>query len=924
MSQRIFPLVAVVLISVTFTGVYAQQEGEKKVLAIEDYARWRSIGSTSISDNGSWMTFAYQTPNADDTLYVRSLVSDEVYMIPRGQQPLFSDDCRWVAYLVATSHDEAEKLREQRKPVPQQAELMDLATGEKITWENAASGGGGGRGFRRGRSAGAAPSNFGFPEGSSHFVLKKAKLDSDAEHNGTDLILRNLGEGYEELIGSVSMFRFNKPGTFMAYTVDAADRNGNGLYLIELSTGIRRPLDNDNLEYSQMTWNEEGTALAVLKGEKEEGNVQKDNTLVAFTQTGGRRQSRSVYDPTEAADFPDGYVISENGRLTWSEDLSTVFVGIREQEEEEEEEESDDPVANVDIWHWNDDRLQSVQMLQANSDRNFTYTSSINIKNGKFIRLADETMKNISLTRDGKWGVGSDAREYVSDWEENRADYYRVNTATGERTLMFTEQRRTLGLSPDSKYFLYWKDGNVSAYVLKSGRTVNLTQNAPVSFVDREYDHPGVRPPYGVAGWTEDGKGILLNHRYDIWLQPLDGSEATNLTGGAGTENEIRFRYIQLDREERSIDTSESMLLSAFGQWTKKAGFYNLNRGRLTELVYEDKVFGNPTKAKNADSVVYTVETFREFADYYVSGLNFAEPRRITQAIPWQTEYSWGYTELIEYTNNDGVRLQAVLAIPEGYEPGQKLPMLVDFYEKNSQNLNRYPRTISRDTPMFSKYISNGYLVLLPDVHFNTRTTHSDHLECVEAAINEVIELGYVDPDRIGLHGHSFSGQGSAYIATHSDIFAAICYGAGATNLVSDFNQLWKSSGSNQHRYDIYGQGRFGANIFDDLELYIEQSAVYHARNVTSPLLILHGIADGSVEWLQAVEFYNALRFNGKNVILCAYPGEGHHLSKPENQKDFQTRMEQFFDHYLKGEPAPDWMIKGVPFLKKSGSGNQR
>jgi dipeptidyl aminopeptidase/acylaminoacyl peptidase len=314
---------------------------------------------------------------------------------------------------------------------------------------------------------------------------------------------------------------------------------------------------------------------------------------------------------------------------------------------------------------------------------------------------------------------------------------------------------------------------------------------------------------------------------------------------------------------------------------------------------------------------MFTREMFRTFPDYYVSDLSFANPRRMTDAIPWQSEYKWGYTELIEYTNNDGVRLQGVLAIPDDYQEGQKLPMLVDFYEKNSQNLNRYPRTIFRDTPMFSKYVSNGYLVLLPDVHFRTRTTHSDHKECVEAAVKTVIELGYVDPERIGLHGHSFSGQGSAYIATHSDMFAAICYGAGATNLVSDFNQLWKSSGTNQHRYDTYGQGRFGANPFDDLDLYIQQSAVYHARQVTSPLLILHGIADGSVEWLQAIEFYNALRYKGKNVILCAYPGEGHHLSRLENKKDFQTRMEQFFDHYLKGESAPDWMINGVPYLKK-------
>jgi len=148
-------------------------------------------------------------------------------------------------------------------------------------------------------------------------------------------------------------------------------------------------------------------------------------------------------------------------------------------------------------------------------------------------------------------------------------------------------------------------------------------------------------------------------------------------------------------------------------------------------------------------------------------------------------------------------------------------------------------------------------------------------------------------------------------------MFAAIVSGAAATNLISDFNQLWKSSGTNQHRYDYYGQGRFGTNPYDDLELYLNESAVYHARTMDTPLLLLHGTDDGSVEWLQAVELYNALRFNGKNVILVSYPGQGHHATKLENKKDFQIRMEQFYDHYLKGKPAPDWMVKGVPFLKK-------
>ncbi|MEX2611152.1 MAG: prolyl oligopeptidase family serine peptidase, partial [Gemmatimonadota bacterium] len=156
-----------------------------------------------------------------------------------------------------------------------------------------------------------------------------------------------------------------------------------------------------------------------------------------------------------------------------------------------------------------------------------------------------------------------------------------------------------------------------------------------------------------------------------------------------------------------------------------------------------------------------------------------------------------------------------------------------------------------------------------------------------------------------------------AFISTRSKKFAAIVAGAAATNLVSDFNQLWKSAGTNQHRYDTYGQGRFATNPFDDLDLYMDQSATFNARTMDTPLLQLHGTDDGSVEWLQAVEFYNALRFNGKNVILLSYPGEGHGLGKYENQLDFQKRMRQFFDHYLKGAPAPTWMTDGRTFLEK-------
>ncbi len=873
----------------------AQESDAKRAMRIEDYARWRSIVSIALSDDGSWMTYGYRGHRGDDTLYVKHLEGDEEFLVPRGMEPQFSDDSRWVAYVIATPFEEAEKLRKDDKPVPQRAGLLYLATGDTMTWDDVTS--------------------FQFAKGSGYLAVKRAAADTKAEHKGTDLLLRDLSRGYDELLGNVSEFGFNKPGTMLAHTVDAGGKSGNGLYVSFLTTGVRRVLDSDTLVYSRLTWDEEGTALAVLKGIKPDSATERENRLIAFTNISAD-PDRWELDPSTVPGFPDSMVISERGSLSWSEDLSRVLFGIRRQEAEFEEDE-DEPVADVDIFHWSDDRLQTVQARRANSDRNFTYTSAFMLPSGEFVELTDSTMRSIDIARNGIWGIGRDDRAYVSDWREDQADYYRVNTATGERDLIVQGQKRTLGLSPDSKHWLYWKDGHVWDYMIDDDSSVNLTASAPVSFVNEQFDRPGTKPPYGVAGWTKDSNAVVLNHRYDLWLQPLDGSSASVLTAGYGDENRIEFRYVQLDPEERCIDLSQPMVLAAYGDVTKRYGYYVLEGGRLQQRIYGDMRVAQLQKAKHADRVLFTKESFVDFPNYHVSDMRMLRTRQITDANPWQSEYRWGYNILVEYENKEGVPLQGVLSIPDDYQPGQRLPMLVDFYEKRSSELYRYSRLVFRDTPMFAKYVSNGYLVLLPDVHFNTRTTHDDMLDCVEAATRKVIELGYADPERIGLHGHSFSGGGAAFIATRSNMFAAIVAGAAPINLAGEFNILFHGSGQNNHDYDIYGQGRYGTNPFDDFELYRAQSPITWVETMDTPLLYLHGTEDGSVEYNQGMEFYNALRFLGKPIIFASYPGEDHHLAKLENQKDFMTRMEQFYDHYLKGEPAPDWMVNGVRYLQK-------
>jgi dipeptidyl aminopeptidase/acylaminoacyl peptidase len=871
----------------------------RRALPIIDFARWKAISSPALSHDGEWAAWTYTQVRQDDELHVRYIDSGREHVVERASRPAFSDDGRWVAYSVAPPIAEIDKLEKDSKPVPRRAELMDLETGGKVGWDDVAS--------------------FEFAKGSTHLAVKKNRPEPKPKHEGADLILRDLAAGVDELIGSVSWHGFNEPGSLLAYATDADDMDGNGVYVVELRTRVRVPLDNARAKYARATWSRGGRALAVLRGLDADTLAHRANMLLAFTRVGERSIDRIEIAAT-AAGVPAGHVISENTALSWNEAGDRVFFGFRAQEPKVKEDEAEgwQKASDVNVFHWNDDRLQSVQEKQAENDHNRSEGAVLHTGSKRVVVLQDSTLRGITTGRDGRWAVAWDDREYVSDWEESRADYYRIDVNTGERTPIIQAQMQTYGMSPDGSRWLYWKDGHIWSYELASNRHVNLTTNAPVSFVNAEWDYLSTPPPYGVTGWTKDGRHVVLTHRYDLWLVPLDGGAPRNLTNGIGSEREIRFRYVQLDPEERFIDLSQPLLLSAYGQWTKQAGYYQLRGGRMRELVYTDNVYGSVRKATGADRLLFTRQSWTEFPDLQVARTDFTQPRRITNANPQQEEYAWGRRILFDYTNRDGVRLQGTLAIPDDYQPGQRLPMLVNFYEKYSQNLHLYPAPRFTSGPQFAGYVSAGYLVMQPDVHFRGGSSHSDMLECVEAAIAKVVELGYADPERVGLHGHSFSGGGASYIATRSNAFAAIVAGAAPINLVGEFNILFRGSGQNNHQYDIYGQGRYGSNPYDDFDMYWEQSPISGVRTMNTPLLYMHGDNDQIVEYNQGMEFYNALRFNRKPVIFLSYPGEGHSLSKLENNLDYQTRMAQFFGHYLKGEPPAKWITDGEPFIDKS------
>jgi dipeptidyl aminopeptidase/acylaminoacyl peptidase len=112
-------------------------------------------------------------------------------------------------------------------------------------------------------------------------------------------------------------------------------------------------------------------------------------------------------------------------------------------------------------------------------------------------------------------------------------------------------------------------------------------------------------------------------------------------------------------------------------------------------------------------------------------------------------------------------------------------------------------------------------------------------------------------------------------------------------------------------------QSRIGPPLTDAPEIYLENSPVFHVKNVQTPLLLLHNDQDDAVPWEQGIELFLALRRHGKPVWFFNYNQERHWLLRRADQKDYTLRMWQFFDHYLRGAPAPAWMSQGIPYLDR-------
>ena len=958
-------------VSLLATMALAQQAAPaaaKRPITHQDYDSWRSISAQQISRDGKFVAYAYVPQDGDGEIVVRNIATGVDWRAPRGYRPpvpppddpganvaefqaeqarllrpVFTADSRFLVFTIEPAKAEVNKAKKEKKKPEEMPKnslgIMDLSNGtvtrvERVKTFRVPEDGTGYFAYlmeaKPEEKPAGTPKPESTPSGETTAPVatpspspRAGSARGKKKEYGTELVLRNTATANERKFSDVLDFTISRDAKSLVFTVSSKKEESNGVYAVTTDSDSEPvALLSGKGKYQRLTWDENNTQLA-FTSDKEDADAKQPKFHV-YEWNRKDPQAAEVVS-VNSPGFRKEFVVSERANLSFSLDGSHLFLGTApppEPEKNPDEEIPADEKVLVDLWHWKDDYVQPIQRIRAEQDRNRSYRAVYDLNAKKFVQLADETMENISPSNDGSYAIGTDNRKYrtISDYDPGFTDYYLVNTADGSRKPLLTKQRSNVSLSPNAKYAIYFDGKDWYSYSVADGSTANLTRNISANFYDEENDTPSTPGSYGIAGWTKDDADVLIYDRYDIWQVSPNGSGAKNLTDGVGRKESTRLRYVRLDPRERWIDPDKPMLLSAENEETRDSGYYRdkVNSTALPQkLLMAAKDFNNPTKAKDADVMIMTASRFDQFPDIWVTNSSFRELKRVSNGDAQRAAFNWGTGELVSFKNTDGVPLKGLLLKPDNFDPKKKYPMIVYIYEKLSQGLHAFRNPAPGTSINPTYYVSNGYLVYMPDIVYTIGYPGPSALKCVLPGVQAVVDRGYVNEKAIGIQGHSWGGYQIAYMVTQTNRFRAAAPGALVANMTSAYSGIrWGTGLPRQFQYER-SQSRIGGSLWDYPLRFLDNSPIFRADRVETPLLMIHNDEDDAVPWYQGIEFFLALRRLGKEAYMFTYNGEKHGLRKRINQKDYTRRLQEFFDHFLKGALAPEWMEKGIPYLQR-------
>ncbi len=887
----------------------------KKILNHDAYDIWRNMEARLISNNGNFVAFTLKSNSiGNEELKLKQHDGTEIFNHDRSSNVKFTNNSNYLTFKISPDLFELRDLKRKKtneKDLPMDTLAIYLIAKKEVTK------------IPRVKSFKIPEKWDGYffytydPEIDTTKATTKEKKRS--KDNGYDLVIRRLSDGQEFTLPYVIDYSIAEEGAGLSLVTTGNDSTLQaGVYSFDFESSTFKHIFRSKGKFYQLAWDKYGNQLSFISDTDTTKALNRDYSLNFWAV--GSDSSKSITSNRNL----DNLNVNHEFKNYFSESGKRLFFQTKELPILQDTTLLEEEIVNVEVWNYKDSRLHTQQVIDKKEDVKRGYLSFYDVAEDKYTQLGSSQLSKIIVSDqgDGSTAIGINDQPYrqLISWEGfplNR-DLHSIDLETGESKILENKIRGNVSLSPKGKY-AYWYDYADSAwfaYSFSEEAIKQLTFNDEVPYYNEIHDTPSHPDPYGVMSWTENDNRILIYDQYDIWeINPVGRVSRKKITPD-GRDEGIIYRYVKLDNEERFIKNNQKLLLSGFNQSDKGEALYSLTYGKNQpkELISGDYDYDNIRKARDNKNLIYTKENFGTFPDILSTDLAFKSSKKISDINPQQSEYNWGTTELFYWTSLDGDEMEGMLIKPENFDPKKKYPLMVNFYEKSSNGLNRHKDpSPGRSTMNYSFYASRGYVIFNPNVNYREGYPGESAYNCVIPGVTALINEGFIDKDNIGVQGHSWGGYQIAYLITKTDMFKCAEAGAPVPNMISAYGGIrWWTGLSRMFQYE-HTQSRIGGTLWEYPMRYIENSPIFYTDKVNTPVLIMHNDSDGHVPWYQGIEYFVSLRRLGKPSWMLNYQGEPHWPVKIQNKIDFNIRLAQYFDHYLKGAPMPKWMRDGVP-----------
>jgi dipeptidyl aminopeptidase/acylaminoacyl peptidase len=518
-----------------------------------------------------------------------------------------------------------------------------------------------------------------------------------------------------------------------------------------------------------------------------------------------------------------------------------------------------------------------------------------------------------------------DRKEYLDDYKVVRREYSHEHLWTfdvaGALEKPVPGEQRTRGKDFSIGSFSWSPDGTRIAF--SASINPDLIQGATSDIYLLVLANDEVRKIVAQPGpdnnpkWSPDGQNFVFSSAMGDPKYYAKNTRLAIVPAGGGTPRSITDKF---DESPNLIEWNSGGIY--FGSLQKTAShLFRVDpaTGAVMRITAPDNLMaGGYSFSRDRRRVAFSAASPTSLNEIYISEVKDFSPRPLTHMTDATRAFILGTRELISWKSKDGTVIEGVLIKPPNFDPSRKYPLLCIIHG-GPTGIDR-PALLGGDTRYYPSDIwaARGALILKVNYRgsagygekfrmLNIRNLGVGDAWDVLSGVDYLIGKGWVDPKRVGCMGWSQGGYISAFLTTSSDRFAAISVGAG----ISDWATYYYNTDITPFTINYLGD-----NPANDPEIYARTSPMTYIKQAKTPTLIQHGELDRRVPTPNGYELRQGIEDRGVKVEMVVYTGYGHGITKPKSQRAVMMHNLAWFNHYIWGDPAPDFTKPDVP--KKS------